>query len=229
MIDGLENSKEPPMHSLRLCGSQCFSTSAFFPRAIFPRAIFPWAIALAIATGFVFPVSAQKVYDSQEETVPKYTPEQSVATAKLPPGFRLQVAASEPDVQQPIAMAWDVRGRLWVAENYTYAESSKKFDMDLSDRILVLEDTDGDGTFDKRKVFYENLKELTSIEVGNGGIWALASPRLVFIPDRDNDDVPDQEPITVLDGFNPNIRHNFANGLRFARIFSMLRAKGAIR
>jgi putative membrane-bound dehydrogenase-like protein len=203
------------MHSLRLCGSQCFSTSAFFPRAIFPRAIFPWAIALAIATGFVFPVSAQKVYDSQEETVPKYTPEQSVATAKLPPGFRLQVAASEPDVQQPIAMAWDVRGRLWVAENYTYAESSKKFDMDLSDRILVLEDTDGDGTFDKRKVFYENLKELTSIEVGNGGIWALASPRLVFIPDRDNDDVPDQEPITVLDGFNPNIRHNFANGLRF--------------
>ena len=193
------------MHSPRLCSSPCFSTTA----------VFPWAIALAIATGFVFPVSAQKIYDSQEETVPKYSPEQSVATAKLPPGFRIQVAASEPDVQQPIGMAWDVRGRLWVAENYTYAESSKKFDMDLSDRILVLEDTDGDGTFDKRKVFYENLKELTSIEVGNGGIWALASPRLVFIPDRDNDDVPDQEPITVLDGFNPNIRHNFANGLRF--------------
>lgn len=193
------------MHSLRLCSSQCISTTV----------IFLWAIALAIATGFALPVSAQQIYDSQEETVPKYSPEQSVATAKLPPGFRLQVAAAEPDVQQPISMAWDVRGRLWVAENYTYAESSKKFDMDLSDRILVLEDTDGDGTFDKRKVFYENLKELTSIEVGNGGIWALASPRLVFIPDRDSDDTPDQEPITVLDGFNPNIRHNFANGLRF--------------
>jgi len=193
------------MHSNLRCRNPFVFTSAFFP----------WLIALMIVVGFVFPVLAQKIYDSQEETIPKYSPAQSVATAKLPPGFRLQVAAAEPDVQQPIAMAWDGRGRLWVAENYTYAESSKKFDMDLSDRILVLEDTDGDGTFDKRKVFYENLKELTSIEVGNGGIWALASPRLVFIPDRDFDDVPDQEPITVLDGFNPNIRHNFANGLRF--------------
>jgi len=193
------------MHSKLRCGNPFISTSA----------IFSWLIACTIATGYVFPVSAQKIYDSQEETIPKYTPSQAVATAKLPPGFRIQVAAAEPDVQQPIAMAWDAGGRLWVAENYTYAESSKKFDMDLSDRILVLEDTDGDGTFDKRKVFYENLKELTSIEVGNGGIWALASPRLVFIPDRDCDDVPDQEPISVLDGFNPNIRHNFANGLRF--------------
>jgi hypothetical protein len=64
------------------------------------------------------------IYDSQEETVPKMKPQEVVETTRLPDGFQLQVAASEPDVQQPIAMAWDARGKLWIAENYTYAESS---------------------------------------------------------------------------------------------------------
>jgi putative membrane-bound dehydrogenase-like protein len=173
--------------------------------SFFVTALCVWLSATALG---------QEIYDSQPETIPKQTPAQVLESVKLPEGFRMQVAAAEPDVQQPIALAWDMRGRLWVAENYTYAESSKKFDLSLSDRILILEDTDGDGTFDSRKVFAENLKELTSIEVGNGGIWALASPNLVWIPDENGDDVPDAEPTILLEGFNPNIRHNFANGLR---------------
>src|SRR5215467_14297050 len=69
---------------------------------------------------------------------------EAVARMKLPHGFRATVFASEPDVQNPIAMAWDARGRLWVAENYTYAEAGKKFDLNLRDRILIFEDKDGD-------------------------------------------------------------------------------------
>lgn len=53
------------------------------------------------------------------------------------PASKATVFAAEPDVQNPIAMAWDSRGRLWVAENYTYGDSSKKYDLTLRDRIKV--------------------------------------------------------------------------------------------
>jgi hypothetical protein len=61
-------------------------------------------------------------------------------------------------------MAWDARGRLWVAENYTYAESGRKFDLNLRDRILIFEDRDGDARFDIRKVFDDGRQMLTSLE-----------------------------------------------------------------
>ena len=72
---------------------------------------------------------------------------------ELPKGFQISVFASEPDVQNPIGMAWDNRGRLWVAENYTYAERGRKFERALRDRVVILEDTDQDGRHDTRKVF----------------------------------------------------------------------------
>src|ERR1051325_5445113 len=114
-------------------------------------------------------------------------------------------------------MAWDARGRLWVAENYTYAESGKKFDLNLRDRILIFEDKDGDGRFDTRKVFTDELQMLTSIEIGHGGVWVMCPPQLRFIPDRNGDDVPDGAPEVVLDGLtgSPEMHHTFANGLRF--------------
>src|SRR5258706_14317930 len=113
------------------------------------------------------------------------------AKMKLPPGFKATVFAAEPDVQNPIAMAWDPRGRLWVAENYTYAESGKKFDLNLRDRILIFEDTNGDGRFDTRKMFTDELQMLTSIEIGHGGVWVMCPPQLLFFPDADHNDVPD--------------------------------------
>ena len=84
---------------------------------------------------------------------------------KLPPGFQATVFASEPDVQNPIGMSWDGKGRLWIAENYTYAERGTRFDLRLRDRILIFEDKDNDGHFDSRKVFSDELQKLTSVEV----------------------------------------------------------------
>jgi hypothetical protein len=55
------------------------------------------------------------------------------------------VWASEPMVQNPIAMAWDRQGRMWIAENYTYGSRKIRFDLSLRDRVIVLSDTDGDG------------------------------------------------------------------------------------
>ncbi len=136
---------------------------------------------------------------------------------RVPEGFKVTVFAAEPDVENPIAMAWDPRGRLWIAENYTYAEQARKFDLRLRDRILVFEDNDGDGHFDRRKVFTDDVQMLASVEIGFGGVWLLCPPRLLFIPDRNGDDIPDGPAEAVLDGFSTPAEnyHTFANGLRW--------------
>jgi putative membrane-bound dehydrogenase-like protein len=136
---------------------------------------------------------------------------------RLPAGFQISVFAAEPAVQNPIGLAWDRRGRLWIAENYTYAERGKKFERALRDRVVILEDSDRDGVHDKRTVFTDELQMLTSVEVGLGGVWLLCPPQLLFVPDRDADDRPDGAAAVVLDGFTvpPENYHNFANGLRW--------------
>ena len=97
-----------------------------------------------------------------------------------PKGFSVTLAASEPDVVRPIAFALDDRGRLWVAEAHTYPVRAPEGQG--RDRILILEDTNGDGRLDRRKVFIENLNLVSGIEVGFGGVWVGAAPYLLFIP-----------------------------------------------
>ena len=156
-------------------------------------------------------------YNSEPDKSMPMSATEAAEKMRLPPGFKATVFAAEPDVQNPIAMAWDARGRLWIAENYTYAESGKRFDLNLRDRILIFEDGDGDGHFDTRKVFTDEVQMLTSLEIGRGGVWVMCPPQLRFIPDRNGDDVPDAPPEAVLDGFTvlPELHHTFANGLRF--------------
>src|SRR5258708_15188116 len=139
-------------------------------------------------------------YNSEKDKSSPMPAIEAAAKLRLPPGFRATVFAAEPDVQNPIAMAWDARGRLWVAENYTYAERAKKFDLNLRDRILIFEDKDGDGRFDTRKVFTDEVQMLTSIEVGRGGVWVTCPPQVLFIPDRNGDDAADGAPDVGLDG-----------------------------
>lgn len=156
-------------------------------------------------------------YDSEKTPGDPMPAEEAAAKWKLPEGFKVTVFASEPEVRNPIACAWDNRGRLWVAENFTYAERTLKFDPKLRDRILIFEDTDGDGRHDKRTVFTDEVQHVTSVEVGLGGVWLIAPPQVLFIPDRNGDDRPDGSTEVVLDGFTvpPENHHNFANGLRW--------------
>ncbi len=155
--------------------------------------------------------------DTEKSTSSPMAPEQVVESAKLPAGFQLQVFAAEPHVQNPIAITTDERGRLWVAENYSWAGGGAGgFDGSQRDRIVVLEDNDGDGKHDKRTVFWDEARKLTSIEVGNGGVWAICLPNLIFIPDRNRDDVPDGPPQVILDGFDEGVvGHTPANGLKW--------------
>lgn len=132
----------------------------------------------------------------------------------MPAGFRVTLAAAEPDVRQPIAITFDDRGRLWVAESYSY--NGSKFTDDRHDRILIFEDTTGDGVLDRRKVFYDGLTHLTGLQLGFGGVWITAPPHVAFIPDRDHDDVPDSDPVVHLDGWSLKAEHNSVNGLTWA-------------
>jgi putative membrane-bound dehydrogenase-like protein len=153
--------------------------------------------------------------DPDAATTPRMSAEEAAAKFELPAGFSASVFAAEPDVQNPIAMSWDSRGRLWIAENYTYAERGQRFQLDLRDRVVIFDNTTGD-TFKKRTVFTDNVQMLTGLEVAPDGVWLMCPPQLIFIPDRDHDDVPDSPGQVVLDGFTVAQQnyHNFANGLR---------------
>lgn len=135
--------------------------------------------------------------------------EAAAKAMELPPGFSVQVAAAEPDVQQPIALAIDDRGRLWVAEAYEYPNRAPEGQG--RDRILIFEDTDRDGRFDRRTVFADKLNLVSGLEVGFGGVWVGAAPYLLFIPDRDGDDKPDSEPQILLDGWGYQDTHETLN------------------
>ncbi len=129
------------------------------------------------------------------------TASEAVAAAEMPPGFKMHAFAAEPDVQQPIAFCLDDRGRVWVAEGYTYPTRAPEGEG--KDRILVFEDTNGDHQFDKRTVFMEGLNLVSGMEVGFGGVWLGAAPQLLFIPVSDwNDPKPAGKPQVMLDGWD---------------------------
>ena len=141
------------------------------------------------------------------------TPLAEAASAMtLPDGFPPPTLfAGEPDVRQPIAFTIDHRGRLWVAENFTYPGWRQK--ATEKDRIVILEDTDGDGRFDQRKVFWDQGDTVSGLTLGFGGVYVCATPNLLFIPDKDGDDVPDGPPVVVLDGWDVKAQHNMFNAL----------------
>jgi putative membrane-bound dehydrogenase-like protein len=136
-------------------------------------------------------------------------PEEAARAMTVPPGFKVTLFAGEPDVVQPIAMAIDDRGRLWVAEAYSYPRRVP--DKEAKDRILIFEDSNGDGRFDSRKVFADHLNLVSGIEVGFGGVWVGAAPHFLFIPDRDSDDRPDGPPQVLLDGWGQQDTHETPN------------------
>ena len=137
----------------------------------------------------------------------------AAAHMNVPEGFHVQLAAGEPQVHQPVAMAFDHKGRLWVAEAYTYPKRAPEGQG--LDKIIILEDTDHDGVFDSRKQFIEGLNLVSGLEVGFGGVWVGAAPYLMFIPDANGDDTPDSQPEILLDGFGYQDTHETLNAFNW--------------
>ncbi|MBN8419069.1 MAG: VCBS repeat-containing protein [Verrucomicrobia bacterium] len=145
----------------------------------------------------------------QKEYAKGQSPKEALKALQLPGGFKAELIAAEPDLVQPIAFTFDERGRIWVVEGNSYPKPREVGAG--QDRIKILEDKDGDGVFETKKIFCEGLNLVSGIELGFGGVWVGAAPYLMFIPDKDHDDKPD-----VLDRTSPP--SNLVPGLKFDAI-----------
>jgi putative membrane-bound dehydrogenase-like protein len=167
------------------------------------------ACALTGMVGAAVPSMPAGVANSQKPGDVPMPPAEALLRMTLPSGFKATLSAGEPDVMQPIAFDFDDRGRLWVVEAFSYPDNK----VEDRDRVLIFTDRDGDGKFDERKVFLDNGRRLSGITLGFGGVWLTGPPHLLFIPDRDGDDVPDEKPEIILDGWTRSAGHNMVNGL----------------
>jgi putative heme-binding domain-containing protein len=140
---------------------------------------------------------------------PPLSPAEAIARMKVPPGFHVELVASEPDLVNPVAMTFDERGRIWVTESLEYPRHSAG---PGRDRIKILEDTDGDGKVDKVTVFAEGLNIPSGIAVGHGGVWVCNSPDILFLQDTDGDGKADRRDVVVT-GFGRDDTHELPNSL----------------
>lgn len=144
------------------------------------------------------------------------TPQQAVEAMNIKDGFKVNVWAAEPMMTQPMAFCWDDKGRLWIAENKDYESRGYGFSNAGNSRILILEDTNGDGIADSRKVFLEGIPFPSAIAVGFDGVFIGAPPNLLFVPDRNHDDKAEMEDIEVrLTGWGIRDRHETLNSLHW--------------
>ena len=178
------------------------------------------ALALTSATA-----TAQKQFgfdNRKSSSQPYMTPQETVAKFKVPPEFEVKLFAGEPDVANPIAFTIDEKGRVWVVECMEYPSKAGK--NVPRDRIVILEDTDGDGACDKRTVFAEGkdfpvteerkkaglgaFDMASGIEVGHGGVFIGAPPYLWFIENKN--DKPGKFEV-LLKGFGSQDTHETLN------------------
>jgi putative membrane-bound dehydrogenase-like protein len=140
---------------------------------------------------------------------PALSVKEAIAKMTLPKGFRVECFASEPDLVNPVSMAIDEKGRVWVTESLEYPRREPGVGRD---RVKVLEDTNGDGKADKVTIFAEGLNIPSGIAVGHGGVWVANSPDLLFLQDTDGDGKADKKEIVVT-GFGRDDTHELPNSL----------------
>jgi putative membrane-bound dehydrogenase-like protein len=164
------------------------------------------------------------------------TPIEAAERMKLPPGFTARCVASEPRIRQPVSISFDTRGRLWVLQYLQYPNYAGlkpvKQDQYLrtvwdkvpepppkgpkgADRLTILFDPDEHGVFRQSKDFVTGLNIASGFCLGNGGVYVVQPPYLLFYPDKDEDDVPDGDPEVLLSGFGMDDTHSLANSLQW--------------
>jgi putative membrane-bound dehydrogenase-like protein len=121
-------------------------------------------------------------------------PAESLKHLVTPVGFEPLLFATEPEIGKPLCLAWDERGRLWLAETVDYPNELQPKGAGR-DRIRICEDTDGDGRADKFTIFAEKLSIPTSITFSRGGVIVHQAPDTLFLKDNDGDDVCDERQV----------------------------------
>lgn len=137
-----------------------------------------------------------------------FSPEAEQKTFSLPEGYEINLFASEvefPELENPVQMAFDAKGRLWVTTMESYPMYLPGTPPD--DKILILEDTDNDGAADKSITFADGLHVPTGVEIGDGGAYVAQQPNLMFLKDTDGDDKADERTL-ILHGFDSADSHH---------------------
>lgn len=142
----------------------------------------------------------------------EHAPEKSLADLKVYQGLEVTLFASEPMFSNPTNMDIDSRGRLWITEAYNYRNSlnPKNPVREKGDRIMILEDTDGDGKADDSKIFYQgtDVNAALGICVLGNKVIVSCSPNVFVFTDENGDDVPDKKEI-VFKGIH-GVQHDHA-------------------
>ncbi|MEZ5951955.1 MAG: hypothetical protein R3C12_22640 [Planctomycetaceae bacterium] len=138
---------------------------------------------------------------------PPLSPREAIARMQVPEGFSVELVASEPMIQNPVAMCFDEQGRIWITESFEYPRREPG---PGRDRIKVLEDTNGDGQADKMTIFAEGLNIPSGIAVGHGGVWVGNAPDILFLQDTDGDLKADRREVIVT-GFGRTDTHELPN------------------
>jgi putative heme-binding domain-containing protein len=136
-----------------------------------------------------------------------YSPAEAISKMAVPAGFHVELVASEPDIVNPIAMAFDDKGRIWVTESVEYPRKPAGVGRD---RVKILEDTNADGAVDKVTVFAEGLNIPTGVAIGYGGVWVLNAPDLLFLREEAGKEISRE---VVLTGFGRTDTHELPNSL----------------
>jgi len=138
---------------------------------------------------------------------------ESLMKLHLPAGYKAEIVAAEPLLLDPVAFDWDERGRLWVVEMADYP-----LGMDgkgrAGGRVRVLEDSDGDGRFDKQTLFADGLNFPNGILTWRAGVIITAAPEILFLQDTDGDGRADKKEV-LISGLQEGNQQLRANGLRW--------------
>lgn len=178
------------------------------------------ALAAVPAALLSVPKAPTHIGDEQvaasEEKVPVLTPAESRGAFQIQDGFSIDLVAAEPVIEAPVGGAFDEHGRLWVIEMRTYMPNVEGTgELEGRNRILILEDRDGDGTREGVTVFADNLVLPRGVAPCYGGALVIEPPHLVFMRDTDGDGRADERTV-LLDGFGGRDSPEHAgNGLLF--------------
>ena len=143
---------------------------------------------------------------------PPPDPEIERKSFKVAEGFEVTLFAADPLVAKPTQMNWDARGRLWISTSSVYPQVVPG--EIPNDKIVILEDTDGDGKADKSTVFADGLFIPTGIEPGDGGCYVANSTELIHLKDTDGDGKADQRRV-ILSGFGTEDTHHIIHTFRW--------------